>query len=327
MGFVYVTEVGSHVRLSGGKILVEKDGETVFEIPKFTIEGLLVLDSVQITSQAMVEFLKLGIPVTWVSRRNKFFGRLESTQHVNVHRHVKQVQLQDSAFCLKLGKKIVRAKIHNQQILLKRYNRRREIDAVEDAALKINLLARDTKAALTTEELMGFEGLAARNYFTALGKMVPQEFSFEKRSKRPPRDAFNAMLSFGYSLLLAEVYTAVQNENLHPYFGCLHAIKEHHPALASDLMEEWRPVLIDSLVMSLVMRNEMKPAAFDDKGKEGVFLNAAGRKIFIRGYEKKMQTLTERQYTYRHMLGMQAASYAQALMAEDTSLYEPFLMR
>ena len=315
------------IKLSGGKIIIEKEHKILFEIPKNTIDGIILLSSVQISSQAIVEFLHLGISVTWISSIQKFYGRLESMNHVNVLRQAKQISMQGSNFYLKMTQKIIETKIHNQQVLLRRYNRYKNSNEVTNIIKAMETIAKFIPKTIIINRIMGYEGIAAKNYFSALGKMVSKDFSFEKRTKRPPKDMFNSMLSFGYSLLMSEVYTAINNAGLHPYFGFMHAIKEHHAALASDLMEEWRPVLIDSLVMSLISHNEIKLNCFDDKIVNGVYLNEIGRKIFINAYEKKMQTIFENKYTYRHLLKMQAENYARALMAEETNKYEPFKMR
>ena len=327
MSFIYVTEHGAVIKLNGGKIIIEKEKKTLFEIPKNTIDGLVLLSSVQITSQAIVEFLHLGIPVTWISSIQKFYGRLESMDHVNVSRQSKQVKMQDSNFYLKMAQKIIEAKIRNQQVILRRYNRRRNSNAVKNIIIAMETIANFIPKTIIVNRIMGYEGIAAKNYFSALGKMVSKDFAFEKRSKRPPLDMFNSMLSFGYSLLMSEVYTAINNAGLHPYFGFMHAMKEHHPTLASDLMEEWRPVLIDSMVMSLDSHNEIKTDCFESGALGGIYLNSAGRKIFINAYEKKMQTISENKYSYRHSLKMQAENYAKALMAEDVRKYEPFRIR
>ena len=327
MSFIYVTEHGAVIKLNGGKIIIEKEKKTLFEIPKNTIDGLVLLSSVQITSQAIVEFLHLGIPVTWISSIQKFYGRLESMDHVNVSRQSKQVKMQDSNFYLKMAQKIIEAKIRNQQVILRRYNRRRNSNAVKSIIIAMETIANFIPKTIIVNRIMGYEGIAAKNYFSALGKMVSKDFAFEKRSKRPPLDMFNSMLSFGYSLLRSEVYTAINNAGLHPYFGFMHAMKEHHPTLASDLMEEWRPVLIDSMVMSLVSHNEIKTDCFESSALGGIYLNSVGRKIFINAYEKKMQTISENKYSYRHSLKMQAENYARALMAEDVRKYESFRIR
>ena len=327
MSFVYVTEHGALIRLSGGKIIIEKAKKTLAEIPKNTIEGLVILSSVQITSQAIVEFLNIGVPVTWISGTQKFYGRLESMSRVNVMRQARQIKMQDSNFSLSMAQKVIEAKLHNQQVILKRYNRRRISDNVSKIIKSIDTIAKFIPNTILISRIMGYEGIAAKNYFSALSEIVPKDFNFEKRSRRPPRDMFNAMLSFGYSLLMSEVHTAINTAGLHPYFGFMHAMKEHHPTLASDLMEEWRPILVDSMVMALVSHNEIKPNNFEPEKISGIFLNSAWRKIFLSAYEKKLQTISENKYSYRHLIRTQAENYARALMEGDAKKYAPFKIR
>ena len=327
MSFVYVTEHGALIRLSGGKIIIEKNKKILAEVPKNTIDGLVLLSSVQITSQAITEFLRIGIPVTWISGTQKFYGRLESSTHVNVSRQARQIKMENSKFYLLLTQKIIEAKIHNQKVILRRYNRRRNSDKVLKNIKSMETILKFIPKTILINRIMGYEGVAAKNYFSALGEMVSTEFSFEKRSRRPPRDMFNSMLSFGYSLLMSEVHTAINNSGLHPYFGFMHAMKEHHPTLASDLMEEWRPILIDSLVMALISHNEIKSSCFELKNSDGVYLNPTGQKIFLKAYEKKLQAISENKYSYRHSLRSQAENFAQALMSEDVKRYEPFKIR
>ena len=315
------------IKLSGGKIIIEKEHKILFEIPKNTIDGIILLSSVQISSQAIVEFLHLGIPVTWISSIQKFYGRLESMNHVNVSRQSKQITMQNSSFYLAMTQKIIEAKIHNQKTILRRYNRRCNLIDVKNIIRAMETIANFISKTIVINRIIGYEGIAAKNYFSGIGKMVSKDFSFEKRSRRPPKDRFNSMLSFGYSLLMSEVYTAINNVGLHPYFGFMHKMKEHHAALASDLMEEWRPVLIDSMVMSLINHNEIKSNCFESNELGGIYLNDIGRKIFINAYENKMQTTYENKYSYRHLIKMQAENYARALMAEDVKKYEPFRIR
>lgn len=132
-----------------------------------------------------------------------------------------------------------------------------------------------------------------------------------------------------------DLYTAVTGEGLHPYFGFLHAVKNRHPALASDLMEEWRAVLIDAMTLSLVHHHEIKQehfAAAEDEDTPGIFLTREGRAIFLRAYEKKMRTASrygcgDGKRSYRHALAYQTRQYAQALMAENADIYEPVRLR
>lgn len=331
MSYVYITEENARIQKKNGRFLVGRNLEILFEIPEETLEGLVLIGSVQVSSQAMISLLQLGIPVTWISGQGKFFGRLESTSHVNVFKQQKQVLLQDTPFALELSRKVILAKVHNQLVLLQRYERRKESISLSKAIVQIKALRKHIHTVQNREELMGYEGSISRIYFSALGKIVPDEFAFTKRSKQPPLDAFNAMLSFGYTLLMYDMYTAISNQGFHPYFGFLHALKNHHPALASDLMEEWRAVLIDSMVLSLISHHEMLPEHFvPSEDGAGIFLTRDGRTIFLRAYEKKLRSLNaygDQQQSYRKSLETQVMTYGQALMKEDISLYKPLYTR
>lgn len=331
MSFAYITEKGATISKKEGRFVVGRNHETLLEIPEETLEGLLVTDTVQITSHAMVSLLHLGIPVTWLSSRGKYFGRLESTSHVNVFKQKQQFLLQDQPFSLEMSRRVLLAKVHNQLTLLRRYNREGQIPAVMIDIHNMMTMADHLKTAEDRESLMGYEGMAAKIYFSALGKIVDPAFSFEKRSKRPPLDPFNSLLSFAYTLIMYELFTAITNEGLHPYVGFLHALKEHHPALASDLLEEWRAVLADSFVMALVQHHEIKEEHFcHDEESRGVYLTSEGRKIFFRAYEKKMRSTNQYidgKHSFRRSLNYQVAQYSQALLAQEPKMYEPIWIR
>ena len=312
MSFAYITEEGACIQKRGGVFVVGRNRETIMEIPEEVLEGLVLVGNVQVSSRAMTELLRLGIPVTWLSHTGRFFGRLESTQHVQVFRQEKQVLQRGSAFALSLAKKCIAGKVPNQLTILRRYIRYNESPEIQKAVRQILALRKHIFQSETSEQLMGYEGVVAKVYFRALGRLVPEEFSFSRRSRRPPLDAFNAMLSLGYTLLMYDIYTALSNEGLHPYFGFLHALKNRHPALASDLMEEWRAVLVDSMVLALVQHHEIKPEHFApaDDG-EGIFLTREGRGIFLHAYEKKLRTVNQYKpgkHSYRHSLAQQAGS-------------------
>lgn len=331
MSYVYITEENARIQKKNGRFLVGRNLEILFEIPEETLEGLVLIGSIQVSSQAMISLLQLGIPVTWISGKGKFFGRLESTSHVNVFKQQQQVLVQDSPFALELAKKVILAKIHNQIVLVQRYHRRKNSDFLAKSITQMQALRKHVHTVSSREELMGYEGSISRVYFAALGHIVPEEFSFSKRSKQPPLDAFNAMLSLGYTLLMYDEYTAISNQGFHPYFGFLHALKNHHPALASDLMEEWRAVIVDSMVLSLISHHEILPEHFiRSEDGVGVFLTRDGRTIFLRAYEKKLRSLNpygEQKQTYRKSLETQVGTYGQALMMGDVSLYQPVYTR
>ena len=331
MSFVYINEDYAKLTKQGGRYILGRNLETIMEIPEESLEGLVLTGNIQVSSNAIVSLLEKGIPVTWLSHTGKFFGRLISTSHVDVFRQQKQVELQKSQLFLTIGRKIIDAKCMNQLTVLRRYNRRAKNKDIDQACRIIQSTKKDLEFASCADVLMGLEGIIAKVYFKALGHLMPEEFAFTKRSKRPPLDAFNSMLSYGYTLLMYEFYTAIENMGLSPYFGILHALKNHHPALASDLMEEWRAVIVDSMVLGLISHNEIKPEHFYTSEKNGgVYLNPDGRKIFINAFEKRMRqenSYLDIKLSYRNSIGHQVGLFLQALMAENADIYNPLILR
>lgn len=331
MSVVYVTEHGAKLAKDGGKFVLTKDDKILYEIPAATLEGVILIETVQVSSQAMVELLKRNIPLTWIAKTGKSYGALQSFENTNVLKQRQQITQQESPFALALGKKIITAKIHNQQSLLRRYNRTAENAAVMEAITILGTLKPCVSEAENRNEIMGFEGIAAKTYFAAIGQMIRPEFAFTKRTKRPPTDPFNAMISFGYTLLMHEIYAALMNEGLNPYFGFLHALRNHHPALASDLMEPWRPVLIDAMVWTLIQKQSISPACFyQAKTGKGTYLTKEGRKQFLQAYEKKLRAMNsydDTLYSYRYSLGAHVRKYTTALMNEDIDAYHPIIVR
>ena len=303
----------------------------ICEIPSETIEGVTIIDSVQVSSAVITTFLARKVPVTWLSTGGKYYGRLESTQSHDIFRQKEQFDISsDQEFCLRLAKKTVCCKILNQRTVLRNYNRRAQLDSVAELYKKIKYLTEKINRAETVEVLMGYEGSIARSYFQALGQLVPTEFRFSARTRRPPRDRFNAMLSFGYTLLLYDFYTAIQNCGLHPYIGFLHALRNGHPALVSDLMEPWRPAAIDSLCLSLITHKEIKPEFFVETDDGGTYLDRIGRKIFIKEYEKKMKSVNTYfggKYSWRHTIQMECDSYRAAIHEKDSEALRQLVIR
>lgn len=212
---------------------------------------------------------------------------------------------------------------------MRRYNRNLKIDKVTELINYIKNVQKNIQYTTDFNELLGYEGLSSRTYFSALGLICPKPFQFAKRSKQPPLDPFNAMLSFGYNILFNEILSAVISTGLHPYIGFFHQLAKGHSALVSDLIEEWRAIIIDSLVMNLIKRNSITIDMFD-KNKKSCYLNADGKKIFLNAYNKKLQTenkYIEGTYTYRQSINLQCKNYARVIINKDISLYTPIKLR
>ena len=225
------------------------------------------------------------------------------------------------------------AKMHNQRVVLKRYEASKNQDC--DAEKKIIAVSCEkAKDAEDGQSLLGYEGTAARAYFQGMGKCVDEAFYFEKRSRRPPLDPFNSMLSFGYSMLLREIQVSLETHGLNSYFGFFHRDAEKSPSLACDLIEEWRAVIVDATVMSAVNKHIIRQEHFEQEdGKPGIYFTKEGVRIFIERMEQKLSTkiqylpYIDYPLDFRHAIDMQAVQLIKAMEAEDASLYQPLWIR
>src|SRR5574344_758806 len=292
MTILYLTEEGSNLQLKDNRLIIKKTEETLKEVSLEKVESIVLMGRTHLTSPLMVELLEREIPVSWLSSTGKFFGRLEPKTGINIERQREQFRKSDDEkFSHNLAKTFIISKIKNCSVVLRRYNRNFNYEEVENVIDELKRYAIKVNDSQDVEQLLGYEGNASKIYFKALGKMVRDEFKFTGRSKQPPTDKFNCLLSFGYTLLLYEIYTAIVNKGLHPYCSFLHKIHRGHPALASDLIEEWRPTIVDSLVMNLVQTRVITEEHFLPKDEEtgAVFLTKDGLKIFIRKFEERLK--------------------------------------
>ena len=333
MSFLFVNERGAKINYDGNYVVVNYNEELRRKIPVESLEAIYLFTTVQITSQCIEQCLKHGISVSYYSKVGSYFGRLHSTNHVNVQRQRKQAYLYETDFALDLAKAIIKGKIHNQEVVLRRYARS-EKECVDDIILGMKQSVRKLEQCQSRSEIMGYEGNAAKLYFDGLSRVVHQDFKFKGRSKRPPRDEFNSMISLGYSILMNEIYGKLENKGLNPYFGFLHSDKEKHPTLASDMMEEWRATIIDSVVMSLVNGHEIHLEDFQhDLDSPGYYLTKPGLNIFLKKYDQKMRTsakylpYVEYAVSFRKALDLQINELTKAIEAEDASLYQPVWIR
>ena len=332
MSYLYVCEQGATIGYEGCRFNVKcKDG-MLKSVPAETLETIQVFGGIQLTTQCMTECLKRGINVVFYSAHGAYYGRLISTNHVNVSRQRIQAALSEN-FKLAISKNIVNAKIRNQIVILRRYarNQTTNCDCEIDEMLRLD---KKIDMCEAVDEIMGYEGAAARCYFEALGRLITPEFKFKNRSRRPPLDPFNSMISLGYSIILNEIYGKLEGKGLNPYFGVLHKDREKHPTLASDLMEEWRAVLIDSLTMSILNGHELSTDDFyKEEGKEGVFLSKRSFKTYTAKLEDKFHS--ENKYlsyvdypvSFRRAMDLQFNQFCSAIESNDPLLYKPVQIR
>jgi CRISPR-associated protein Cas1 len=306
------------------KIVDEDTGETTVRL--IDVSDVALFGNVSITAPALAALMEREVPVTFLSHGGWFRGVAHGIGHRNVELRTAQYrQSFDEAFCLRFARGLVAAKIVNQRTML----RRNGPDGAErDAALDRLSAARKTSGrAVTAAELMGFEGDAAAIYFRAFAAMLTPPakggvpaFHFDSRNRRPPMDPVNAMLSLGYAMLARHLTVALASVGLDPYRGFFHAPRYGRPALALDIMEPFRPIIADSVVLTAVNTGEVGAGDFV-VAATGTALTQAGRKRFIEVFERRLsQETTHPLFGYRlsmrRLLLVQARLLSRFLLGE-----------
>jgi CRISPR-associated exonuclease Cas4/CRISPR-associated protein Cas1 len=333
---LYVQEPGARVGKSG-EVLVVEAAEKKTEVALGDISELVLHGPVALTTPAVAALLRAQIPVTWASAGGWVLGHTVSTGHKNVSIRIAQYRAAfDERRCLVFARSLVAAKIRNSRVFLRR-NFKAGDTAERDAA--VAMLARLADRAMhapTQAELLGFEGEAAARYFRLFTTMLGETardfpaFAFEKRTRRPPADPVNAMLSFAYSLLSRTWLNALSAVGFDPYLGLYHRPRFGRPALALDMMEPFRPILADSTVIQVINNGEVKADGFISAGPS-VNLRSHARRAFIAAYERRLdQEVTHPVFGYRvamrRLLEVQARLLARHLAGEIDE-YPHYLVR
>jgi len=244
--------------------------------------------------------LQHKIPVLYLSSKGRYFGQLQTTGQAQVGYLIYQVQRsfdqefivwQAGGVAFGTAKLPVLAKLHNSRVLLMRLNRRRKTEVATKAISDLAELIKLAALAESVEVLMGYEGQGASVYFPAFASLLKGEFEFEKRTRRPPTDPVNSLLSLGYTLLSQNLHSMVEVSGLHTHFGNLHVPRDNHAALVSDLIEEFRALVVDSLVAYLINSKIFTPGDFtppDERG--GVYLHPDALKRFLKHWEERLLT-------------------------------------
>ena len=326
---LYVDEQGCSIKKTGERLLVAKENEIIRDIPLIHLGQVVISGNVNLTTPAMQTLLHEGIPVVFLSAYGRYHGSLTPQVSRNSLLRCAQHRIANSPdACLNLSKAFVHGKLTNMRTMLQR--RKWQATDATDSALEP--LLTNIKAMRTMEkrvgtatglpELLGIEGNASGSYFGAFNFMLKSEmgFDFQRRSRRPPADPTNALLSFAYSLLTADLISAIQTVGLDPYVGFFHQLKYGKPCLALDLMEEFRPIIADSVVITLINNRRIKPEDFT-QSHGGWYLKPHRRKVFYAAYEtRKNETITHPVFkyklTFRRAMELQVRLLAKYLTGE-----------
>lgn len=343
MAVAYVLEQNASVVKEGERILIKKGKTLLHTLHIFKLDQLVLFGNVLITPPAISFLLNSGVDTVFMSKNGRYRGRLQGPYSKNITLRQSQFKkMSSTSFCLKTARFIVEGKINNLRTLLMRINRIRPYARLENKILKLRNLKKKISTAEDLDTLRGIEGNGSAIYFEGFSKgILIDDFSFKKRIRRPPTDPVNALLSLGYTFLFNEMMGAVSMIGLDPYLGTLHSVEYGRPSLPLDLMEEWRPVVIDSLVLSLINMKTitLKDFIFENPTKREerlkdenneifetdhlpVRLSDAGMRKFITQYERKLAQkvkyhLTGQSLNYRDCIREQVRYFARYLRGED----------
>jgi CRISPR-associated protein Cas1 len=329
---LYVKAHGATVGLAGGELEVrQRDAEKVTVRLQDT-SHVSLFGNVQITAGALKALCDHGIGVSYFSYGGWHFASLNGYPTASVHNRIAQFRaFFEPERRLPLARQFIKAKILNCRTLL-----RRNSEEGEDAVLALlKKGADDAGVAESLESLLGVEGLAARTYFEGYARILQgkdgvNRFELSGRNRRPPRDPVNALLSFAYALLVKDCRIAVGAAGLDPMVGLLHQPRPGRPAMALDLMEEFRPLIADSSVLTAINTGAVTGDDFV-RGAGRVALSDGGRKAFLGAYERRMEQEIQHpifgyRVSYRQVLEIQARLLARTLTGEIET-YPAFLTR
>lgn len=336
---LYVTTAGSYLRLDNDTLRVEVEEETRLRVPLHHLQAIVCFGHVGLSAPLMHRLADESIALVLLDENGRFKARLEGATAGNVLLRRAQHHAADNpAFTLDLARHIVAGKLKNQRQVLLRAAREAKQPADEQrlsrAALDLAASLRSLPAVASLDAVRGVEGEAARNYFEVLNLMVRadlrENFSMDGRTRRPPRDRMNALLSFFYSMWMNDCRSACEAAGLDPQIGFLHAVRPGRAALALDLMEEFRP-LADRLALTLVNRGQLSEKDFLPREGGAVMLQAEARKAVVVAYQdRKQEELTHALLAETVPLGVvplvQARLLARHLRGEAPT-YVPFAMR
>jgi len=249
---VYIRTQGSKIIKEGRHLLVKKGNDTYHTLFTYKLDQILLFGNIEITHNALCMLMKNNIDTVYLTRNGRYLGRLASPESKNIFLRKRQYQLlDDNEFALKTAKSIVAGKLTNMVTLMMRIKRTRNSKNAGDKARQIRKLLKFLYQAETIDSVRGYEGRGSAIYFSGLCHGFTGQTNFTKRVRRPPTDPVNSVLSLLYTFLMNRVYSAVRIAGLDPYPGFLHVIDYGRYSLVLDLMEEFRPTIVDTLVLSL----------------------------------------------------------------------------
>ena len=290
---LYVTTPDAWLARDGECVSVKIGGEEKLKVPLINLENIVTFSYAGASPALMHACAKYGIGLSFLSENGYFLARSVGKTNGNVLVRRAQYRMADNVeTSLKLASSIISAKISNSRKVLERFLRdypeSPDCAKVKEASNILNFSKRDALYAANTDELRGIEGNASRVYFSVFGSLILRSgFVFEGRTRRPPKDNVNALLSFAYTLLAGDIQSALESVGVDSYVGFFHTDRPGRASLALDIMEEFRAYLADRFVLSMINKNMVAPDDFIDNGAAGIILKPEARKSFLSAWQKR----------------------------------------
>ncbi|NMG59496.1 CRISPR-associated endonuclease Cas1 [Geitlerinema sp. P-1104] len=329
MQTLYLSRQGCYICLQQEQLLVKQREQILAKVQLPRLEQVLIFGKSQMTTQAIRACLQRDIPIAYLSRLGYCYGRILPIErgYRQLARYQQQLSQVDR---LIVAQNIVRSKLKNSRTLLLRQRRRHPNPQLDIVIEQLAQLIKKISKTHQIDALMGIEGAGAAQYFPAFGQcLTHSDFQFRERRRRPPSNPVNALLSFGYQVLWNHLLSLLELQGLDPYHACLHSGSERHAALASDLIEEFRAPLVDSLVLWLINSRTLTQQDFEYRD-QGCFLNDQGRshylKYFAQRMEETIQAADGSQQPRWHLLSQQVKAFKK-FVYQPSYPYQPYEIR
>jgi CRISPR-associated protein Cas1 len=294
---LYVMTQGAYLHLDHEVLKVEIEKQTRLAVPVHHLESVALFGNVMVSPAVLRKCADAGIATAFLSENGRLLARVDAPQSGNVLLRREQFRKADRPeACLAIARNCIAGKLQNGRTLLQRSARESEDEAdrkaLDEAAASLAYAIESLPGVDSLDSLRGHEGSAASAYFDAFNAMIRQQrgdFRMKGRSRRPPLDPVNALLSFLYAMLLHDCVAALTTAGLDPNVGFLHTDRPGRPSLALDLMEEFRPLVADRLVLALINRRQVAPGDFEHRMGGAVLMSEAARKKVIAAYQQRKQ--------------------------------------
>ncbi|MEA5582058.1 type I-D CRISPR-associated endonuclease Cas1d [Nodularia harveyana UHCC-0300] len=333
MGTLYVTQEDAYIGKVDELLSIKADKKTVFDVPLIKLDGLVIMGRANISPAAISELMIRKIPVTYLNFNGKYIASLEPDMGKNIFvRNAQWKAAGESPQAIHVTRGFVRGKLKNYRQSLLLAQRRYDLDLNSGISQLSHAIA-SLDQSTSINSIRGYEGAGSAAYFSCFNQLIRVDnFSFSTRNRRPATDSVNSLLNLGYSLLRHDIQGALNMVGFDPYLGYLHTERYGRPSLALDLMEEFRPLIVDAVVLATINRRILAPKDFITEPVSGaVSLTKEGLHLFLRLYQEKKLSkfkhpVMQKQHTYQESFEIQGRFLAKYLLGEIDK-YPPLVMR